>query len=384
MRQQVLPTRYALNPGRRTVVAPLPTPDYALAVHRRLPGYAPTPLLALPALAAELGIGEVWIKYEAERFGLPAFKMLGASYAVYRMCQERLGPAPEWSTLDDLRAWTATLHPLTLLAATDGNHGRAVARAAAMLGFAAHIFVPAGTATARIAAITGEGAEITIVDGSYDDAVAQAGGAADVYHVVISDTSWPGYEAIPGWVIDGYGTLFQEIDVQLAARDRPDPDLVLVQAGVGALAAAVVSHYRQPGRSDAVRLAGVEPLSAACVLASVVAGRIVMLPGPQTSIMAGLNCGTPSPVAWPSLAQGVDAWVAIDDEWARRAMRALAAHGIAAGETGAAGLGGLLALLHDAQVQDARRALNLHAQSRVLLLVTEGVTDPVMYEQVVG
>lgn len=356
----------------------------AIDLHRRLPGYAPTALLRLPGLAAELGIGELWVKYEAERFGLPAFKMLGASYAVYRVCQERLGAAPPWRTIAELREWAAALHPLKLVAATDGNHGRAVARTAAMLGFTAEILVPLGTAAARIDAIAGEGATVTVVDGSYDDAVAQANAMADTTHVVISDTAWPGYETIPNWVIEGYATLLYEIDVQLAEQGQADPDIVLVQVGVGALAAAVVRHYRQPGRDESLRIIGVEPQKAACVLASIRAGEIVSVPGPHTSIMAGLNCGTPSLVAWPLLAQGIDAWVAIDDIWARRAIRALAAAELAAGETGAAGLGGLLALITDAEAASARAALKLRPDSRVLLIVTEGVTDPVMYQRILA
>ena len=370
------------NPHSRPAAPLLPAPDDAYAFHRRLPGYAPTPLLSLPDLAAGLGIGGLWVKYEAERFGLPAFKMLGASYAAYRACLERFGPAPAWSTLDELQAWTSGLRPLTLLAATDGNHGRAVARVAAMLGFGSRIFVPQGTVQARIAAIRDEGARVTVVAGDYDDAVAQAYATADVHGIVISDTSWPGYETIPAWVIDGYATMFQEVDEQLAALAQPDPDVVLVQAGVGALAAAVVRHYRRPGRSDALRIAGVEPLGAACILASVQAGRLVSVPGPHDSIMAGLNCGTPSLIAWPLLQQGIDAWVAIEDQWTCSAIRALAAAGLAAGETGAAGLGGLLALLHGGRAAEARDRLGLHANSRVLLLVTEGITDPDMYRRI--
>jgi diaminopropionate ammonia-lyase len=310
--------------------------------------------------------------------------MLGASYAGYRMCQERLGTPPVWNTLAELRAWTAQLRPLTLVAATDGNHGRAVARTASLLGFGARILVPAGTVAARIDAIVGEGAAVSVVDGSYDDAVAAASRLADAEHVVIADTAWPGYEVIPGWVVEGYATMFHEIDAQLGEQGHPDPDLVLVQVGVGALAAAAVRHYRQHGRAPGLRLVGVEPESAACLLASAEAGEMVSVPGPHTSIMAGLNCGTPSPIAWPLLHDGVDLWVAIEDEWARRAMRALARVAVRAGETGAAGLGGLLALLEAPNAGEARAHLQLGTDSRVLLIVTEGVTDPAMYREIVG
>ena len=347
------------------------------AFHRRLPGYAPTPLLELPELARDLGVGALWVKHEAQRFGLPAFKILGASYAIYRFCAERLGPPPPWRSLEELRAWVAPLRPLTLLAATDGNHGRAVARTAALLGFEAQIFVPAGTAQSRIDAIAGEGARVTVLDGSYDDAVRRAAALADERAVVISDTSWPGYTSIPQDVIGGYSTMLGEIDAQLAERGLPDPDVALVQVGVGALAVAVLRHYRW--RRSATSVVGVEPRGAACALESFRARRIVSVPGPHTSIMVGMNCGTPSLVAWPELERGVAAWLALDDTWARRAVRLLAAAGLPVGETGAAGLAGLLALLEAPEAAETRAALGLGRSSRVLLITTEGVTDPAMY-----
>ncbi|MGN6564661.1 MAG: pyridoxal-phosphate dependent enzyme, partial [Thermomicrobiales bacterium] len=268
-------------------------------------------------------------------------------------------------------------------AATDGNHGRAVARMAALLGYGAHIFVPAGTARARINAIAGEGATVTVMPGTYDDAVARAAGEASPSCLVISDTSWPGYEEVPLWVIEGYATICWEVADELARLGQPGPDLVVVQMGVGALAAAVIQHFRQadaPGR----RILGVEPVSAACVLASLQAGRLVDVPGPHTSIMAGLNCGTPSLIAWPLLAAGLDAVVAIDDERARQAMRELAASGLVAGETGAAGLGGVLALLGSDRLGGVRGRLGIGPATRVLVFCTEGATDPAAYARIIA
>ncbi|HEX5690805.1 MAG TPA: pyridoxal-phosphate dependent enzyme, partial [Roseiflexaceae bacterium] len=216
-----------------------------LEFHRRLPGYAPTPLVEAPLLAATLNIGRLWVKDEASRLGLPAFKILGASWACYLALQELMGGAiGAWNTLDELAEQLAPLRPLTLAAATDGNHGRAVARTARLLGFAARIFVPAGTAAARIEAIESEGAQVLVVDGTYDEAVALAAKEAGPRCLVISDTAWPGYETVPRDVIAGYSTIFWEIDDELARRGEPPPDLVVVQIGVGALAAAVVRHYR--------------------------------------------------------------------------------------------------------------------------------------------
>jgi diaminopropionate ammonia-lyase len=356
----------------------------ALDFHRRLPGYAPTPLLAATGLARRMGIGQLWIKDESARFGLPAFKILGASWAVYRALIARSGGRiGAWSSLAALRTQLAALGPLTFAAATDGNHGRAVARMAALLGYGARIFVPAGTAKARINAIAGEGATVTVVPGTYDDAVARAADEASSSCLVISDTSWPGYEDVPRWVIEGYSTICWEVADELARLGQPGPDFVVVQMGVGALAAAVIQHFHAPDARQR-HILGVEPTSAACVLASLQAGQLVAVPGPHTSIMAGLNCGTPSMIAWPQLAAGLDAVVAIDDERARQAMREFAAIGLVAGETGAAGLGGLLALLESDQFGSMRGQLSIGPATRVLVFCTEGATDPAAYARIIA
>jgi diaminopropionate ammonia-lyase len=341
------------------------------AFHRRLNGYAPTPVVDAPGIAAEVGAAHVWVKDESTRLGLPAFKILGASWATYCALVERLGHEPAWTDLDELRAAFAPLGRLTLVTATDGNHGRAVAHLARLLGHRAEILVPLGTSRARVNGIASEGAMVTVVDGAYDDAVRLAAERADDDVVVVSDTAWPGYADIPARVIEGYSTIFDECDEQLP---RP-PGVVVVQLGVGALAAAVVAHYA--GRATIV---GVEPKSAACHFVSAAAGHPVEVPGPHDSIMAGLNCGNVSPVAWPAVSRGVDLFVAIDDAAATAAMRDLAAIGVTAGETGAAGLGGLRALLDGGP---AVHGLDLHDRS-VLVLCTEGATDPVAYQRIVG
>jgi diaminopropionate ammonia-lyase len=345
------------------------------AFHHRLPDYAPTPLHDAHALATHLGLARLSIKDESSRLGLPAFKILGASWATYRLLTTRLGHEPPWRDLEELRAALAPLGALTLVAATDGNHGRGVARTAAWLGYDAHIFVPAGTVDARIAGITSEGATVTVVDGTYDDAVVASAALADDDVLVVSDTSWPGYVDVPRWVIDGYATIFAEIDEQLAATATPPPDLVLVPMGVGALIASAVEHA-----PAAAALVAVEPEDAACGLASAVAGHPVEVPGPHRSIMVGLNCGNVSIVAWPVVQAGVDVFVTVTDAAAEDAMRALATVGVVAGETGAAGLAGLHALA--AAGTDAS-GLDL-AGRHALLLCTEGATDPVNYERIVG
>lgn len=375
---------YYHNPAAKRILADEPPTREPQAFHARLPGYAPTPLVAAPALAARLGVGQVWVKDESSRLGLPAFKILGASWAVYRALAARLGGAiGPWGALDELRANLAPLGPLTLVAATDGNHGRAVARMARLLGYAAHILVPDDMAQARIDAIAGEGAVVTSIDGTYDAAVARSADLASATHLVISDTSWPGYEDVPRWVIDGYSTILWEVDDALAASGRPAPDLVLAQMGVGAFASAVVRHYRRPGLVALPRLVGVEPDTAACVLASLRAGALTEVPGPHPSIMAGLNCGLPSLIAWPTLRDGLDAALAIPDDAARQAMRDLATAGIVAGETGAAGLGGLTALLTGPDAAAHRAQLGLTPETSVLLFSTEGATDPGAYAEIV-
>jgi diaminopropionate ammonia-lyase len=360
-----------------------PATDHAdaLAFHRTLPGYAPTPLISAPGVASALGVGQVWVKDESSRLGLPAYKILGASWATYRALDERYGPFSLGETLAELAARLRPLLPLTLVAATDGNHGRAVACMARWLELDAHILVPQDMTPARRQAIESEGAYVTVVDGSYDDAVETSARLADDVHLVISDTAWEGYERIPQWVIDGYATIYAEIDEQLDALGARQPGIVAAQMGVGALAASAVRHYRAQGRSTHVL--GVEPTRAACVLHSMEAGWLVDVPGPHDSIMAGLNCGRPSPVAWPYVSGGISLFMAVPDARAEEAMRLLADDGVVSGESGAAGLAGCLEALGAAHARDYRTLLGVDETSSVLIISTEGATDPEAYARIV-
>src|SRR5918993_287652 len=358
------------------------TPDRApLRFHRRLPGYEETPLVDATDLADSLGVGKVFVKDESSRLGLPAFKILGASWAVYRALEERVGNDGfrDWETIDDLKAKLEPLRPLTLVAATDGNHGRAVARVARLLGLGAKIFVPRDMAPARREAIAGEGAEVVVVDGTYDDAVEIS---AEAEGFLISDTSWPGYERVPWWVIEGYSTMLWEIEDEIERRDEQGPDLVVVQVGVGAFAAAVARHFRSQDAPRHPKLVAVEPTRADCLFRSVSSGHLVTVPGPHDSIMAGLNCGRPSLVAWPTLRRSIDLLVCVDDEPVREAMRLGADSGIVSGETGASGLGGLLALLRAEEGEEARLGLGVSGETRVLVFNSEGATDPDAYRRV--
>ena len=350
-----------------------------LAFHRSLAGYVPTPLRSLPGLAARCGVARVWLKDESARLGLPAFKVLGASWAAAQTLAARLGEPALAGDLAALRERLAGSP--ALVAATDGNHGRAVAHTAALLGLPARIFLPAGAAPARLAAIADEGALVEEVDGSYDEAVARAAEVAETIRgMLLQDTAVPGDEHTPELVSEGYATLFWEAEEQLRAAGESPPDILIVQVGVGALAQAAVVAAKRPEMRGATRVVGVEPVEAACVLAALAAGKVVSLPGRQHSLMAGLNCGTASTVAWPWLHRGLDGIVTVPDERAVEAMRALASEGVVAGETGAAGTAALLELATDGA---AREALGLDASSRVLFLSTEGATDPQRWRELV-
>lgn len=344
------------HPGARRWTCPPPPPG-AARFHAGLPGYSPTPLVDLPSLAADWGVRRVVLKDESSRLGLPAFKALGVSYAVYRILLGRAGTIPAPATWDALRSVASSLPPLEVVTATDGNHGRALARVARLLGIPAHVFVPDVAGARVIAAIRAEQATVTVLAEDYDEAVRRAAdeAAARPAAVLVQDTAWPGYEDVPQWIVDGYSTLFAEIDAQLDVV----PDLVVTPMGVGSLAQAVVTHYRSRGPAGPALL-GVEPDTAACVQASLAAGQPRSVATGAT-IMAGLNCGTPSSLAWPYLRDGLDAAVTVTDAQAEAAERDLAALGIDAGPCGAATV---------AAVRAAE--LGLDADATVVLLSTEG------------
>ncbi len=361
-----------------------PVPDPSVwTFHRRMPAYEATTLFDCPDLASKYGVGRVLVKAETHRLGLPSFKILGASWASYRALCDHLGFEPEpWANVNDLSRRIAYLRPFSFVAATDGNHGRAVAFMARLLGFDCRIFVPKGTVPARIHAIQNEGADVTVVDGDYDAAVARSAEEASDHCLVISDTSWPGYDVTPRRVVDGYTTIFLEIEQALAAAGVGAPDVVIVPMGVGAFMSAAVSYYRS--RPWAGALVGVEPADANCIQVSAAAGEMTAVPGPHRSIMVGLNCGLPSPVAWPRVSTGVDWMVSIGDDRAREAMRGLADAGVVAGETGAAALGALAALTEDRSTAAFREAGLLGPDKTILLMTTEGATDRGHYQAVVG
>jgi diaminopropionate ammonia-lyase len=333
------------------------------------PQLTPTPTRALPALARQLGLAGLFAKDESGRFGLNAFKLLGAQFAI-----------------ETLRAEGALRPDATVVCASEGNHGRAVARAAREAGCSARVYMAHDAAPARAEAIAGEGADVIRVDGSYDDAVRilQTDAAAHGW-TIVSDTAWPGYERIPFLIMLGYTRMMDEVRDQGSGIGDQGFDAVFVQGGVGGLLCAIASWcaFHRPE----CKVIGVEPTQAACLQASARAGRPVAVEGPLDTTLAGLRNREVSAPAFASLLPNVDAFMAIDDVWAHDATRALAhpANGdpaIAAGASGSAALGGLLALCRDASIREVKEQLGLGPQSRVLAIVSEGVTDPGLWSAV--
>jgi len=327
---------FLANPAVDPEAVP-PASAEARAFHVSLEGYEPTPLHDLPGF----DIARVAVKDESHRLGLPAFKVLGASWALERALCEK----------PDLQA---------VVAASAGNHGRAVAHVAAQRGLPARVYLPARSAQARRDAIAAEDAEVVVVDGSYEDAVQRAARDGEQPGVLLlSDVGGSGP---PEWVIDGYATLFSEIAAQ------GEFDVVIVPAGVGSLTAAAARF----GAANGVTVIAAEPATAACLTASLAAGRPTRVDTPGTT-MAGLDCAEVSPAAWPSLIAGIHGTVTVTDDEAHAAMRELAAAGLAIGESGAAPLAALHSL-----------AGTLDPASRVVLIATEGPTDPAAYERVLA
>jgi diaminopropionate ammonia-lyase len=336
------------------------------------PTLAPTPLHTHGALARRLDIGRLVTKDETCRFGSNAFKAVGVAFATARLlARGDIAPGD------------------TLACASEGNHGRAVARAARELGCRARVYMSHRVAQPRVDAIRSEGADVVIVDGSYDDAVrAVATDATTNGWAVISDTSWPGYTEIPRLIMLGYTRVMDE-DWGTGRTAARRPDVVFVPGGVGGLLAAVAcwSEWRY-GRGRP-RIVAVEPVSAACLQTSARHGRPTTVAGPFDTEMGGLRCGEMSPMVFPAIATLVDAFVAIEDAFAFEAMRLLAAPPggdapVQCGPSGAAALGGLLAVLNDSELIDVRDRLGLNADAGVEVLVTEGVTDAKLYEKVVA
>ncbi len=374
--------------GRLSIMA-LSEVQKARAFHRSFPMYRETPLAGLPNLAARLGLAQVHVKDESYRFGLNAFKVLGGSYAMARHIAERVGRDIadvdfQFLTGDALRR---EFGRATFFTATDGNHGRGVAWAAARLGQKAVVYMPKGSQRVRLENIRKEGATASIEDANYDECVriAAAAAAATPNGVMVQDTAWDGYEKIPSWIMQGYGTMAAEAAEQLGKR----PTHIVVQAGVGSLAGAVQGYFQNPYPENPPVVVVVEADEAACLYRSAKAadGSIRAVGGDMPTIMAGLACGEPNTLSFDILKNHTRFFVSCPDWVAAYGMRVLGAPlsgdpRVVSGESGAVGLGLLAAAMRFDALRDFREAVGLDGDSTVLLFSTEGDTDPDNYRAV--
>lgn len=362
----------------------------AQAFHRSFPQYSHTPLAKLPGMAGRLGLGGLWVKDESYRFGLNAFKVLGGSFAMGRYIAQELGR--DVSQVDYAYLTGNKLKEefgqATFFTATDGNHGRGVAWAANKLGQKAVVHMPKGSAKSRFDNIAKEGAAVTIEEVNYDDCVRMAAAeAAQTEHgVIVQDTAWEGYEEIPAWIMQGYGTMAGEAAEQLGER----PTHVFVQAGVGSLAGAVVGYFANLYPDNPPKFIVMEAQIADCLYQGAKAGDGAprMVGGDLQTIMAGLACGEPNTISWDILRNHVDAFLSCPDWVSAKGMRMLAAPvkgdpAVTSGESGAVGMGVISTLMTDNGYQELREALELDENSKVLMFSTEGDTDPEKYQEIV-
>ncbi len=361
--------------------------------HREIPGYKVTPLRSLENLSNMIGLGGIYVKDEAQRLTLNSFKVMGGSFAIFRLIEKKLGLS------DDQMSYEYLLSPechekiegLVITSATDGNHGKGIAWASQKLGLKCVIYVHKETSKPRIEAIERYGAKVIVVDGNYDDAVRKcAEDANENGWQIVSDTSWDGYTEIPTWIMQGYTTMLLEAQEQFLGIGLTKPTHVFVQAGVGALAASVIGFYAALFKDDPPKFIVVEPEKAACVYETAKAndGEIHSVKGDLDTIMAGLACGDPSPIAWEVLDGCADVFMKVPDYTAARGMRILAVPlkgdpFVISGESGAVTLGALYAIMTEKASEGLKKTLGLGPDSNVLLINTEGNTDPIHFRQII-
>ena len=366
--------------------------EQARNFHRKFKGYQPTPCVSLDQLAKHLGIDKLWIKDESHRFGLNAFKVLGASYAIGKFLAKKLDTDIGELSFESLKAQEtrAKLGEITFTTATDGNHGRAVAWAAKELGQKAVVYMPKGSSQERLNAILATGAEASITDLNYDDAVRLAAENAEKFgwHV-IQDTAWEGYEEIPTWIMEGYGTIGAEVQEQLQVQGIEKPTHIILQAGVGSFAGAIQGYYANLFGEERPITLIVEPEEAACIYKSAKLGdgKPYAVTGDLTTIMAGLACGEPNPIGWKILRDYSDAYFACGDDVAEKGIRILAnpllGDGkIISGESGAVGVGLITILKQNQRYEHLLETLKITKDARILVISTEGDTDPESYRRI--
>ncbi len=361
-----------------------------LRFHQSLPVYAPTKLIPLPALAKELGLGGIRVKDESTRFGLKAFKGLGGSWAIFRLLCERLGLDHRTAVFSDLTSpkMRKRCAAVEFATATDGNHGKGVAWAAKLFGSQAHVYMPKGSVEARRAAIEEVGAaEAVITEFNYDGAVAYAAEQARRNGwILVQDTAWEGYEEIPTRIVEGYMTLAAEA-AQEFDREGIVPTHVFLQAGVGSMAGGVLAYLRQHYGAG-VKGFVAEPTEADCIYLSAEAGdgKAHVVEGLPETVMAGLNCGTPCSIIWPLLRDQAFGYVRAADSVTEEGMRRYAHPlpgdpAVVSGESGAVTLG---IVMEAAKNKALREAVGFTEDSQILLINTEGATDPDHYRAVTG
>lgn len=366
----------------------------ARTFHESFPQYSKTPLARLDQMAGYLGLNSIYVKDESYRFGLNAFKVLGGSFSMARYIAKETGKKVEALPYNVLtsEALKKEFGQATFFTATDGNHGRGVAWAANKLGQKAVVFMPKGSTQTRLRNILAENAQATIEEVNYDECVRMAAAAAKEtpHGVVVQDTAWDGYEEIPSWIMQGYGTMAMEADEQLSEDGCGRPTHVFIQAGVGSLAGAVQGYFANRYPENPPKVIVVEAESAACLYkgAAKKDGSIQIVDGDMPTIMAGLACGEPNTLSWDILKNHVNTFTACPDWVARKGMRMLSAPlkgdpQVISGESGAAPFGLLASLMTMDEYKDLREHLELDRDSKVLLFSTEGDTDPDRYKQIV-
>lgn len=362
--------------------------------HESFPQYFKTPIAKLDKMAEYLGISELYVKDESYRFNLNAFKVLGGSFAMAKFIAQKTGKDISEITYDYLTSskLRQEFGQATFFTATDGNHGRGVAWAANKLRQKAVVFMPKGSSYARLNNILKVNATATIEEANYDECVrmAAAAAAATPNGVVIQDTAWDGYEEIPAWIMQGYGTMAMEADEQLGDYGSGHPTHVFVQAGVGSLAGAVTGYFMNCYPDNPPTIVVAEAQAADCLYQSAKAGdgKIRKVDGDLKTIMAGLACGEPNTISWDILKNHVKTFTSCPDWVSEKGMRMLAAPikgdpRVISGESGAVTMGLLASILKDEEYEDLRKELGLNANSRVLLFSTEGDTDPDRYKSAV-
>lgn len=395
--QWIANTHALENPKSRLAAELFPQglPQKVRRLHSSIPGYRMSPLKSLPNLARRIGVGGIWVKDESARLSLNSFKVLGGAYAIYRKLLERGGYEPDELTLKDLLQLDGEHreklgHPV-FATATDGNHGTGVAWAANKMGFPAIIYVHSLTTKDRIRGIERQGGHVVVVDGNYDDAVRQATKDAEKNGwEIISDTSWEGYEEVPRWIMQGYATMFVEAQEQFSGQGLSRPTHLLVQAGVGSLAAAAIGFYSVLFEDNVPLSMVVEPTKAACLFESmrIGDGKPHSVTGELDTIMAGLACGDPNPLAWETLYNCADFFAKCPDYVAAKGMRVYSTPlpgdpFIVSGESGAVTLGALMYTMEYDGAGDLREAMGLNEESQVLLINSEGNTSPEDFRSVV-